>query len=91
MSTSVVCTDVVFPSETILDEPWIADVFGNDGAFLMEEKAMDIAPAPDASASDDAAFGIGTGDGYGSALGWLATLGALAVKVSALFLPLAHS
>ena len=91
MSTSVVCTDVVFPSATILDEPWIADVFGNDGFSLMAEKAKEIAPALNASASDDAAFGIGTYDGFGITLSSLATLGALAVKIAAFFLPMAHS
>ena len=91
MPNSIVQLDFDFPSETILDKPWIADVFGNDGVSLVEQKAMDIAPDSDASASDDAAFGIGTGNGSGSALGWLATLGSLAVKVAALFLPLAHS
>jgi len=93
MPDSAFCIAIVFPPEVIRDESWIANVLGNDGSFLTEEKKT-IKDRPlehFTCASDDAAFGIGTGDGYSRSLGWLVSLAALALKVSTLFLPLSHS
>ena len=93
MSNIAFCTAIVFPPETFLDESWIANVLHNDGSFSIDDKktTKDIAPEHDICASDDAAFGIGTGNPYASHLGWLASLSAIAVKISALLLPLTHS
>ena len=93
MSNIAFCTAIVFPPETFLDESWIANVLGNDGSCLVEKKKTmkDIPQEHHKCASDDAAFGIGTGCGYVRALGWLASVAALAVKVAALCLPLTHS
>ena len=93
MSNFSFCSPIVFPPETILDESWIANVLSNEGSFLVEEKktTKDIAPEHNACASDDAAFGIGTGNPYASYLACLAGLGGIVVKISALILPLTNS